>query len=144
VLELSLLAENLWMTFRGLSLYSSFMGSMKRREWYEAEERAKLAARPHQVLMCFERFPKNVSDPRRVITGRREALKTTFSACTDSMHGYIEDAECRSPHSQGCEDRRMEHGRRWCAWQRATCTLNGLRDAADSISSAPIQMESLR
>ena len=31
---------------------------MKRRERYEAEQRIKLAARPHQVLMRFERFPR--------------------------------------------------------------------------------------
>jgi hypothetical protein len=30
---------------------------MKRRERYEAEEQAKLAARPHQVQMRFQRFP---------------------------------------------------------------------------------------
>jgi hypothetical protein len=30
---------------------------MKRRERYEVEHRAKLAARPHQVLMRFQRFP---------------------------------------------------------------------------------------
>lgn len=29
---------------------------MKRREAWEAEDRAKLAARPHQVLMRFQRF----------------------------------------------------------------------------------------
>jgi hypothetical protein len=45
------------MTFRALSLYLPPMGHMKRRERNEAEERAKLAARPHQVLMRFQRFP---------------------------------------------------------------------------------------
>ena len=33
------------------------MGYMKRAVHRETEERAKLAARPHQVLMRFQRFP---------------------------------------------------------------------------------------
>lgn len=41
---------------RVFALYIRFMGSMPRREKREAEERAKLAARPHQVLMRFQRF----------------------------------------------------------------------------------------
>jgi hypothetical protein len=32
------------------------MGAMKRRERYEAEQRARLAVRPHKVLMRFDRF----------------------------------------------------------------------------------------
>jgi hypothetical protein len=34
------------------------MGYMKRAVQREVEERAKLAARPHQVLMRFQRFPR--------------------------------------------------------------------------------------
>jgi hypothetical protein len=45
------------MTLHRFSLYLLPMGQMKRRERYEAEQRAKLAARPHQVLMRFQRFP---------------------------------------------------------------------------------------
>lgn len=46
------------MTFEMYSPYIRLMGSMKRRERREEEDRARLAARPHQVLMRYERFPR--------------------------------------------------------------------------------------
>jgi len=40
-----------------VSPYIRKMGHMKRREQYEKAQRDKLAARPHAILMRFQRFP---------------------------------------------------------------------------------------
>lgn len=44
------------MTTADFRFIFALMGSMKRQERYEAEQRTKLAARPHPVLMRFQRF----------------------------------------------------------------------------------------
>lgn len=54
---------------------------MKRREQYEAQERAKLAARPHEIMMRFQRFPTGWQVRFTPVTSDWVLRVCTFADC---------------------------------------------------------------